>query len=50
VPFDPAQHTIQNHPDGIYTAMLGGGAWVALGSLLFLAIMVWRVRRRSPLL
>lgn len=50
VPFDPAQHTIQNHPDGIYTAMLGGGALVALGSLLFLAIMAWRASRRSPLL
>lgn len=39
MPFDPAQHTISNHPDPIYIGMLLGGAVVALLSLIFL---IWK--------
>lgn len=39
VPFNPAQHTLAFRSDPIYTAMLAGGAAVALLALVFL---VWR--------
>lgn len=39
VPFDPAQHTLANHADAIYTNMLLGGIVVALIALAFLLFM-----------
>lgn len=45
VPFDAAQHTISNHPDPQYIALLGGGAGVAVLALIFLVVMSWRTRK-----
>ena len=38
VPFDAAQHTISNHADPQYFALLGGGTAVALLALAFLVV------------
>jgi hypothetical protein len=46
MPFDPAQHTIQNQPDTIYLGLLAGGLVVALFALAFLLVMV--IRERKP--
>ena len=45
VPFDAALHTIRNHADPQYFALLGGGTAVALLALAFLVGMAWRSRR-----
>jgi len=47
VPFVAAQHTISNHADPLYLAMLGGGAAVSLLALAFLVFMVIRSRRKQ---
>lgn len=44
VPFDPAHHTIGNHPDPLYTGLLLGGLLVSLLALAFLLWRVWRER------
>ena len=48
VPFDPAQHTLANHADPIYTNLLLGGLAVALLALAFLVWMALRERRLRP--
>ncbi len=42
VPFEPLQHTIQNHPDPVYFGMLAGGSIVTVLSLIFLFYMAFR--------
>lgn len=42
MPFDPAQHTLQNHADPVYVGMLVGGAGVALVTLAALGWLAWR--------
>jgi hypothetical protein len=44
VPFDAAVHTINNHADPQYLALLGGGAAVAVLALVFLVVMAVRPR------
>jgi hypothetical protein len=48
VPFDAAQHTISNHADPQYFALLGGGAAAAALALAFLVVMAWKERKRNP--
>ncbi len=45
--FDPAQHTIANHPDPVYVTMLLGGSIVALLALAFLIWMAFKEGRRA---
>jgi hypothetical protein len=47
-PFDPAQHTIANHPDAVYTGMLLGGTVVALAALALLVYLAARERSSAP--
>lgn len=47
VPFDAAQHTISNHADPQYFALLGGGAAAAALALAFLVVMAWKERKRN---
>lgn len=42
VPFNPAQHTIANHADPVYTGMLAGGAAVGVIAMAFLVLMSLR--------
>lgn len=45
IPFDPAQHTLANHPDPIYTTMLLGGLAVTVITLGFLTVMSLRKQK-----
>lgn len=47
VPFDPAQHTLLNHADPIYTNMLLGGLAVSLLALGFLVFFAFVRRERT---
>jgi hypothetical protein len=47
MPFDPAQHTLSNHVDPVYTNLLLGGTVAAAVVLLFLSIMTWRSRKQG---
>jgi hypothetical protein len=47
VNFDPTQHSLANHPDPTYTAMLAGGAIIALITLGFLVAMSFRKSQAS---
>lgn len=47
MPFDPAQHTIQNHADTLYTGMMTGGLVVTLLALVFLLWMLVREGRAA---
>jgi hypothetical protein len=47
VPFDPAQHTIANHPDAIYFGILIGGTVVSLAVFAFLIFMTLRERKQA---
>lgn len=49
VPFDPAQHTLANHPDLVYTSLLLGGMAVAVLSLVFLIFMSLRRNARRSI-
>jgi hypothetical protein len=45
IPFSPAEHTIANHPDPLYTGVLAGGLILAVAVLGF---VIFRALREPP--
>lgn len=45
--FDPAQHTVANHADAVYTNLMLGGLAVAVPALIVMIVMAVREGRRS---